>query len=106
MMNYSRVPPNEKDWIICAGLKKSNETIWNLMLDIYKRTKDENVLESLSCRDDEKTLTKYLKLITEDDNNNLILGSKILDVLHFASKTNVDLTLKFINTNRQEIKEK
>lgn len=85
-------------------MKKSNETIWNSMLDVYKETEDENVLESLSCHPDEKILTKYLNLIIED--NNLISGTKVQNVLRFVSKNNIDLTLEFIKSNRKEIERK
>ncbi|XP_043477883.1 thyrotropin-releasing hormone-degrading ectoenzyme-like [Leptopilina heterotoma] len=102
--NPDILPTNDKDWILCAGLRNANKTIWNSMLEVFRKTKDKDVLEALSCRNNNETLTKYLNLIIENDS--LISDSQILEVIAFASKTNLGLTLSFVDENRKEIKER
>lgn len=100
----NRIPTNDKDWIICAGLRKANKTIWNSMLEVFRKTKDKDVLEALSCRNNNETLTNYLNLIIENDS--LISDSQISEVIAFASKTNLGLTLNFVDENRKKIQER
>ena len=85
-------------------MEKSNKTVWDSMLSVYKKTKDKSVLMSLSCVKNKTILNNYLKTLLSNDT--IIPRSKILDVLCSIFSKDSELTLNFVINNLEKINEK
>ena len=58
--------------MICNGLEGINETIWNKVLEIYKKTESSDLIDFLTCVKNETILQSFLEKIARNE----IISSK------------------------------
>lgn len=64
--------PMWEEWTYCNGLVYSNEFIWSMVLEKFKKTRDMRILEYLTCSEDVYIMFDYLDIVMP--NNRLLLS--------------------------------
>ncbi|XP_074096466.1 thyrotropin-releasing hormone-degrading ectoenzyme-like isoform X3 [Cotesia typhae] len=101
------ITPSEESWIYCNGLRVSNESIWeNLMNAHLANPLVQPGLQYLGCTNNRNLMKKYLILAIAD--NSTLLGDQVSDAflsIMSGKRDNVDFALDFFISYIDQIRQ-
>ncbi|XP_071561427.1 aminopeptidase N-like isoform X1 [Temnothorax nylanderi] len=99
-----KVPQWWQDWTYCFGLTVANRTTWDKMMELYQRTSDKKLWETLNCAENPDIIINYLNVIAS--NTMLFKNSDHAFIFNLILQKHArnDLVLDYILTKFDNIK--
>lgn len=96
-----RLPTDLRSGILCAGLRNANASTWNITLEKYKDSKDEDekadILAGLACTSDEKSQKVLLDSTVAKDP--IIKIFDAMNAICAGNPKSFTVLVNFINAN-------
>lgn len=100
-----RLPMDLRSGILCAGLRNTDEKTWNMTLERYLGSTNEDekaaILNGLGCVTSENITKKFLALTIED--NPVVNIFDALASIYTGNSASFDVLIEFIQKNMEKI---